>query len=172
MRKQWIYTIQVVLSLAMVCILAISCTAPSSTEQTISPPTPQPIPENPESSWIFEPYWVSTAGQEGGWITLKTIGSWRGSWQSGEYNIPIKINKTPWTVNAGYTNTPDILGNEMFCSFQVFVQSEKAFTEGSPLAYALNQHDTIFEITFEGTGDYVIRVFAFGCTWWVKVGVE
>jgi hypothetical protein len=130
------------LSLVVVCGLAIGCGVPTSS-QTAS--------DNLELYAIWPP---------GGTMMLETVGSWEGS---DSRDIYFEADKSPWVINAGYRETSKISS-----SFQVAVQSEEAFRRGSHLANFLSQYNN----TFEGTGSFVIIVFASGCEWWLKVGVE
>ena len=155
------------LSLVAVCGLAIGCGVPTSSE-TASDNLEEYVPTSSETaSDNLESYWVSSAKQ---WMMLRTIGSWEGGdWDGGEYDIFVKIDEVPWVINAGYTQVDVPLS---LSSFNVFVQPRDLFEEGSPWAYSLKPYGPILEGVFGETGEYVIRVVAYGSTWWVKVGVE
>ena len=144
-------------------LLLSACSVPSASAPTPAlAPTPSPSTSQQQTAnGSLESYYVIISPESTGrTMMLKTVGSWKGS---SSYDIHLEIDKSPWVVNANYTRTSQIES-----SFQVVVQSEEEFKQGSCFANFLDEYHTVFE----GTGSYVIRVFASGCEWWVKVGVE
>jgi hypothetical protein len=156
------------LSLVAVCGLAIGCGVPASSQT---------------ASGNLEAYWVSNVDYAGKWMMLETVDSWEG--QNESRDIFFKADEAPWVVNVGCSETSQIQS-----SFRVMVQTEEQYATStfpfeSPFYLTLfdsedgvvwldeNPTDVIAGRTVcEVTGDCVISVFASGCEWWVKVGVE
>jgi hypothetical protein len=145
------------LSLVVVCGLAVSCAAPTSSETASGNLEAYKIYSNP-NDWQNPPKFET--------MMLETEDSWEGN---APQTMHFYATQSPWVLNAGYEITSQI---------------ESHFNINARLANETDPFATIRHIdkywwnsgwvTFVGTttGDFIIEVDSSGCEWWVKVGVE
>jgi hypothetical protein len=145
------------LSLVVVCSLAIGCGVPSSSQTASDNLEAYEIYSNPNDIW--NPPQFET-------MMLETKGSWEGN---APQTIHFYATQSPWVLNARYEITSQIESH--------FNINARLASETDPFA-AIRHIDKYWWnsgwVTFVGTttGDFIIAVDSSGCEWQVRIGVE
>jgi hypothetical protein len=172
-------------SFFLVCLLLgiASCTTPSMTtpvsqtpQSTSQPPKPIiPTPSQPHPPTILELYYTGDTMFSDKYITLNTVYSKTGT---GSFRDYITINQSPWVINWDYIQTSNI-GQEFYFDIWPVGSEKPRLSEIMPTS-GFGYEDTnrqsplygVENLIFDNAGTFNIDIFASGCNWWIKIGVE